>query len=270
MKGSRPVTSPARALTIAGSDSSGGAGIQADLKTFAAHRVWGATAITALTAQNEHGVRAVWTPEPDFVIQQIEAALDEAPVQAAKTGMLGHGLILSALCAALERRPIPNLVVDPVLVATSGALLFETADVELYRTELIPRAMLVTPNLPEASQLTGRPVLTLEDMEDAARALVRLGARAALVKGGHHDVGSDLAVDVLFDGQRSLRLEGQRYAARSTHGTGCTLSAAITAHLALGRPLIEAVQRAKLFTADAIAGGFRWRGGGGLNHFREG
>lgn len=261
---------PARALTIAGSDSSGGAGIQADLKTFHAHGVWGATAITALTAQNERGVRAVWAPEPEFVLQQIDAVLDEAPLGGAKTGMLGNGAILEAVCRSLDRRPIPNLVVDPVLVATSGALLFEKADVDLYRRELIPRAALVTPNLPEIRALTEEPVETLEAMEAAAQTLSGWGARTVLVKGGHADENSATVTDVFFDGESCHRLEGPRYRNRSTHGTGCTLSAAVAANLALGRPMLEAVEAARAFTARSIETGFRWDHGGGLNHFHPG
>jgi hydroxymethylpyrimidine/phosphomethylpyrimidine kinase len=264
------MTTPPRALSIAGSDSSGGAGIQADLQTFAAHGVWGATAITALTAQNERGVIAVSFPEPEFVVQQIDAVLDEAPVGAAKTGMLGNGAILEAVCGALDRRPIPNLVVDPVLIATSGALLFEPADVELYRRELIPRALLVTPNLPEIRVLAGGAVDSLRDKKRAARTLLAWGVQAVLLKGGHpvtkeDDGDNTLATDLLFDGREMHRLEGPRYEGRSTHGTGCTLSAAIAANLALGRTLLEAVTAAKAYTARCIELGFHWKDGGGLN-----
>lgn len=260
------MATPSRALSIAGSDSSGGAGIQADLQTFAAHGVWGATAITALTAQNEQGVRAVSFPEPEFVVQQIEAILDEAPIDAAKTGMLGNGAILETVCGVLDRRPIPNLVVDPVLVATSGALLFEPADVELYRRELIPRAVLVTPNLPEIRVLAGGAIESLKEMEEAARKLCADGARAVLVKGGHAGGGEPFhATDLLFDGREMHRLEGAWYKERSTHGTGCTLSAAIAANLALGMDLLDAVRRAKAFTARCIERGYHWEGGGGLN-----
>ncbi len=259
------MTLPPRALSIAGSDSSGGAGIQADLQTFAAHGVWGATAITALTAQNERGVRGVSISEPGFVIQQINAVLDEAPVGAAKTGMLGNGLILEAVCTALDRRPLPNLVVDPVLVATSGALLFEAADVEFYRRELIPRAVLVTPNLPEIRVLVGGAVDSPKEREEAARTLASWGVQAVLLKGGHGDPGDPLATDLLFDGREFHRLEGPRYQGLSTHGTGCTLSAAIAAQLALGRTLLESVTAAKVFTARCIEQGFQWEGGGGLN-----
>ncbi len=259
------MTLPPRALSIAGSDSSGGAGIQADLQTFAAHGVWGATAITALTAQNERGVRAVSFPEPEFVIQQIDAVLDEAPVGAAKTGMLGNGAILEAVCRTIDRRPVPNLVVDPVLVATSGALLFEAADVELYRRELIPRAVLVTPNLPEIRVLVGGAVDSPKQREEAARMLGSWGVQAVLIKGGHGDPDDPLATDLLFDGREFHRLAGPRYKGCSTHGTGCTLSAAIAAQLVLGRTLLEAVRAAKAFTARCIELGFQWEGGGGLN-----
>lgn len=260
------MTSCPRALSIAGSDSSGGAGIQADLKTFTAHRVWGATVITALTAQNTSGVRAVWIPEPEFVVQQYDAVLDEAPIGAAKTGMLGNGRVLRALCRALDRRPLANLVVDPVLVATSGALLYEQADVSLYLDELIPRASVITPNIPEIKALTGISVDSEADMERAARQLHACGAAAVLVKGGH--LSGPRAMDLLFDGEAFHRLEGPRFEGRCTHGTGCTLSAAIAANLAGGMGLLPAVRAAREYTSRCIEFGFGGTGpGGGLNHF---
>jgi hydroxymethylpyrimidine/phosphomethylpyrimidine kinase len=262
-------TSP-RVLTLAGSDSSGGAGIQADLKTFTAHRVWGATVLTALTAQNEAGVRAVYPVEPEFFTQQLDAVLDEAPFGAAKTGMLGNGHIIEALCRVLDRHPLENLVVDPVLVATSGALLFDPADLERFRRELIPRARVVTPNLHELRALTGIDATGEEAMREGALQLAALGAGAVLVKGGHLSGSPHEAVDVLYDGQDFVRLSGPRFEGRSTHGTGCTLSAAIAANLALGLELPEAARRAKAYTARCIKRGFSWNeGAGGLNHFHD-
>jgi hydroxymethylpyrimidine/phosphomethylpyrimidine kinase len=257
-----------RALTIAGSDSSGGAGIQADMKTFAAHRVWGATVVTALTAQNEAGVRAVQAVDAEFFTQQFDAVLDEAPFGSAKTGMLGNGRIIEALCRTLDRRPLANLVVDPVLVATSGALLFDPADLERYRAELIPRARIVTPNLHELRALTGIEAADETAMREGALRIAEWGAGAVLVKGGHLAASPKEAVDILYEGGAFHRLVGPRYEGRSTHGTGCTLSAAIAANLALGRVLPDAVRRAKAYTARCIERGEKWEGGaGGLNHF---
>jgi hydroxymethylpyrimidine/phosphomethylpyrimidine kinase len=238
------------ALTIAGSDSGGGAGIQADLLTFAAFGVHGASAVAALTAQNTTGVRGVLAVEPAFVAQQIDAVLDDLDVRAAKTGMLLRAEVVEAVAGRLGARPVPHLVVDPVMVATSGAVLLEEAAITALRGRLVPLATLVTPNLREAEVLTGRPVTTPAEMRAAAHALVAMGARAALVKGGH--LSGD-ALDVLFDGRELSEFSAPRIATRSTHGTGCTLSAAITAALALGLPLAEAVAEAKAYVMRAIA-----------------
>jgi hydroxymethylpyrimidine/phosphomethylpyrimidine kinase len=265
-----PVATCPRVLTVAGSDSSGGAGIQADLKTFTAHRVWGASVLTALTAQNEAGVRAVAAIDPEFFTQQFDAVMDEASFDAAKTGMLGNGRIIEALCLALDRRPLRNLIVDPVLVATSGALLFDPADLDRYRGELIPRARVVTPNLHELEALTGIEALDENAMREGALRIARWGANAVLVKGGHLASSCSEAIDVFYDGQTFHRLAGPRFEGRSTHGTGCTLSAAIAANLALGHDLVAAVREAKTYTTRCIERGFRWDGGaGGLNHFHN-
>jgi len=239
------------ALTIAGSDPSGGAGIQADLKTFAAFGVYGAAVITALTAQNTNGVRAVAQVEPAFVGQQLDAVLDDLAVGAAKTGMLARGAVVELIAARLHARPLPHLVVDPVLAATSGDTLLEPSAIAHLRDQLLPLATLVTPNLREAAVLTGRPVAVLEDMRAAARALVGLGARAALVKGGHLTSGP--AVDVLYDGHEVHELAAARVPTpRPIHGAGCALSAAITAGLARGLTLHVAVAAAKRWVTRAL------------------
>jgi hydroxymethylpyrimidine/phosphomethylpyrimidine kinase len=237
------------ALTIAGSDSSGGAGIQADLRVFAAFGVHGATAITAVTAQNTRGVRAVTPLAPALVAAQIDAVLDELDVRAAKTGMLFDAEIVDAVAARLRQRPLA-CVVDPVMVATSGAVLLERGAVATLRTVLLPLATLVTPNLHEAELLTGRPVRDPAGMRDAARALVGMGARAALVTGGHL---RGPALDVLYDGESFEELSETRIETRSTHGTGCRLSAAIAAGIARGEQLHAAVTAAKRFVTRELA-----------------
>jgi hydroxymethylpyrimidine/phosphomethylpyrimidine kinase len=252
------------ALTIAGSDSSGGAGVQADLRTFAALEVYGASAITAVTSQNTSGVRGVVALEPAFVQSQIDAVLDDLPVGAIKTGMLGTAALVGAVVVELTKCNVP-VVVDPVMVAKSGHALLADDAVAAVRTQLLPRAALVTPNLPEASALCGFPVRTVAEQESAARMLVgELGARAALVKGGH-TTGDP--VDVLWDGARMTRLEAPRVDTRHTHGTGCTYSAAVAALLARGLSLVDAVTRAHAYVHEAIvqAPGLG-RGHGPLHH----
>ena len=237
------------ALTIAGSDPSGGAGIQADLRTFAAFGVHGASVVTALTAQDTRRVRAIAEVAPAFVAQQLDAVLDDLEVRAAKTGMLHRARVIDAVVARLRARPLPHLVVDPVMVATSGDPLLEPEGIAALRERLLPLATLVTPNLREAEVLTGRAVTTVAEMREAARALVALGARAALVKGGH--LAGD-AVDVLYDGRGFRELGAPRREGRRLHGTGCVLSAAITASLARGNDLAEAVAEAKRHVTRAI------------------
>jgi hydroxymethylpyrimidine/phosphomethylpyrimidine kinase len=256
------------ALTIAGSDSGGGAGIQADLKTFAALGVYGASAITALTAQNTLGVQGVHMAPPAFVGQQIASVLADLEVGAIKTGMLGTGKVIGAVAEALAgHRQIP-LVLDPVMVATSGDPLLADSAVETLKAQLVPMALVITPNLAEAARLLGDSVARSEpDMTDQARALHALGARAVLLKGGHGE-GAE-AVDLLYDGREMLRLARPRIATRNTHGTGCTLSAAIAAGLACGLELRPAVEAAKeylwraLAHADELAVG---RGHGPVHH----
>jgi hydroxymethylpyrimidine/phosphomethylpyrimidine kinase len=238
------------ALTIAGSDSSGGAGIQADLKTFSAFGVYGASAITALTAQNTVGVRSVADLDPAFVAAQIDAVLDDLPVAAAKTGMLSREDLIEAVAGRARERAIPNLVVDPVIVAASGDLLLAPAAVAAMREHMFPLALVVTPNLREAEILLGR-----EDVKDrvamrrAAIDLVRMGARAALITGGALE-GAE-AIDVLYDGHETHEFRAPRRGRRA-HGAGCTLSAAIAASMAKGATLIEAIGAAKKYVSRAI------------------
>ena len=263
-----PPEQPSRAvaLTIAGSDSGGGAGIQADLKTFHAFGVFGTSAVTAITAQNTVGVRAVHPIPLDVVRAQIDAVVEDLAPAAVKSGMLATAALVETVARAIEEHGLDRYVLDPVMVATSGdRLLDEDAEGALAR-RLLPLALVVTPNLHEARILTGFAVDTVADMRRAARALVEMGARAALVKGGH--LGGDEAVDLLWDGAQERVWRRARLPARSTHGTGCTLSAAITARLAVGAPLADAVERATLFVARAIATApGLGRGHGPVNHF---
>jgi hydroxymethylpyrimidine/phosphomethylpyrimidine kinase len=261
------------ALTIAGSDSGGGAGVQADLKTFHQFGVFGTSVITAVTAQNTLGVQA-WTALPaELVVRQIESLADDLPPLALKSGMLGTAEVAEAVAAALARRrpPLPNYVLDPVMVATAGDRLLERDAEQVVRSRLVPLAALVTPNLDEAATLVGERVSTPDEMERAGRALVRLGARAALVKGGH--LAGEEVVDVLVSdgGGGARRFTRPRIDTTSTHGTGCTLSAAVAAGLAHGRPLERAVADALDFVQRAIAAApGLGRGRGPLNHFVPG
>ena len=251
------------ALTIAGSDSSGGAGIQADLKTFTALGVYGASVLTALTAQNTRGVTGVHTPPAAFVRAQIDAVLDDLDVAAIKTGMLANGEIVTAVAEALAARKSMPLVVDPVMVATSGDRLLDPAAVAAVQHRLMPLATLVTPNLAEAAALLGVGEATsIAAMEEQARALLGFGCRAVMVKGGH-GTGNE-AVDVLVTAAGEVtHLRAPRIATRNTHGTGCTLSAAIAALLATGAALPDAIRRAKTFLSAALAHGATLRIGNG-------
>ena len=238
------------ALTIAGSDSGGGAGIQADLKTFAALGVYGVTAITAVTAQNTRGVSAVETLSPGIVSAQIAAIVDDFQVAALKTGMLANSAIIGAVARVLRVSRVGPLVVDPVMVAKSGDRLLDSDALDTLKNELLPLAAVVTPNLPEAEVLTGMPVRTVEDQREAARRIVGLGARVAVVKGGH--AASTEIVDVIFDGAAFTEFRAERVPGTSTHGTGCTFSAAIAAQLALGRNVHDAIPLAQAYVAKAI------------------
>jgi hydroxymethylpyrimidine/phosphomethylpyrimidine kinase len=250
--------SPCAALTIAGSDSSGGAGIQADLKTFHRFGVYGASALTLITAQNTVGVREVHLLPPELVAKQIAAVAEDLEVRAAKTGALGSAELIESVANGVVQHSIPNLVVDPVMISKHGDALLAEEAVQALKRRLFPRAALVTPNLHEASALLGRPVETEERMRDAARALRDLGAEAVLVKGGH--LPGDEAVDLLYDGAEFVRLSAPRVDTPHTHGTGCTYSAAITALLARGETLVDAARGAKDFITRAI------RSAPGLGH----
>jgi hydroxymethylpyrimidine/phosphomethylpyrimidine kinase len=245
------------ALSVAGSDPSGGAGIQADLKTFHAFGVYGAAVVTALTVQNTRGVRAVHPVAPDVVIAQLDAVDDDLTIASTKLGLVADAALAAALAARLERRALPNLVVDPVLVAGSGDALASAGTATALRA-LLPHAVLVTPNLAEAAALTGRRVEDVAGMREAARALVGHGARAALVKGGHLP---DRPIDVLLVGTDVHELDAARIPSGPTHGTGCTLSAGIAAALADGADLLAAVMRARRFVHRALAAAPRMGGG---------
>lgn len=253
------------ALTVAGSDSGGGAGIQADLKTFAALGVYGMSAVTAVTAQNTREVRGVQPLPPAFVAAQIDCVWDDIRVDAVKIGMTANAGIIEAVAAALRRRPPVPVVLDPVMVATSGATLLEPDAARALVQTLLPLCAVVTPNLAESEALVGLPVRTPAEMEQAARVLVRMGAGAAVVKGGHLP---GEAVDVLFDGRKTHRFAVPRVANPNTHGTGCTFSSAVAAMLARGLPLVQAVGAAKDYVTQAIARARPVGGGRGpLAHF---
>jgi hydroxymethylpyrimidine/phosphomethylpyrimidine kinase len=260
-----------RVLTIAGSDSGGGAGIQADLKTFSALGCYGMTAITALTAQNTQGVRAIHGVPAAFLKEQIAAVVEDIGVDAVKIGMLHAPEVVEVVAWAIDTYRLERVVLDPVMVATSGDALIENETVGVLVSALFPRAALITPNLDEAALLLGRPVKTVDDLEAACTDLLAMGARAVLLKGGH--LGGDQLTDVLAMTSQPpadwLRLSGPRIPSRNVHGTGCTLSSAIAAHLALGHTLEAAVQAGHAYIRGAIAAGAdvcTGQGHGPLNH----
>lgn len=257
-----------RVLSIAGSDSGGGAGIQADLKTFCALGCFGMTALTALTAQNTVGVRAIHAVPLDMLHAQIDAVVEDIGVDAVKVGMLHSAATVQAVAAAIDRHRLQRVVLDPVMVATSGATLIDREAIEVLVAQMFPRAALVTPNLDEAALLVGRPLTTEADLEAAARELIARGARAVLLKGGHLAGGtvSDL---LLASDAAPLWLRGPRIPSANTHGTGCTLSSAIAAHLAQGASLPDAVRGARDYVRGALQAGAPVRTGAGsgpLNH----
>lgn len=260
---------PKIALTIAGSDPSGGAGIQADLKTFSALRVYGAAAITSLTAQNTREVRAIHDAPPEFVAQELDTVLEDLAVDATKIGMLSSSALIRVVAARLRHHRARNVVVDPVMVAKSGAKLLADEAVAALRNELVPLAQVLTPNLPEAAVLLSmseREVLA--DREGACRKLHALGARSVVLKGGH--AGGDRSDDLFYDGARFTLLSAERTESRNTHGTGCTFSAAIAAYLALGHDPVSAVTSAKTYVSRAIRGSAHWtlgHGHGPVDHF---
>jgi hydroxymethylpyrimidine/phosphomethylpyrimidine kinase len=258
------------ALTIAGSDSSGGAGIQADLKTFSARGVYGASVITALTAQNTRGVRAIHDAPADFITAQIDAVFDDLDIRAVKIGMVAQRAVIEAIAAGLDRWSARNIVVDPVMVATSGDRLLAPDAVDAVRTQLLPRALVVTPNLPEAAALLDASVAAGNENEIIRQGerMLALGCRAVLIKGGHGD-GPE-SIDYLIGRTGVIRLAAPRIRTRNTHGTGCTLSSAIAAGLARGEPLEEAVRNAKTYITAAIAAADRLNvghGHGPVHHF---
>ncbi|MFN0219453.1 MAG: bifunctional hydroxymethylpyrimidine kinase/phosphomethylpyrimidine kinase [Hyphomicrobium sp.] len=256
------------ALTIAGSDPSGGAGIQADLKTFAALGIYGASVITALTAQNTTGVFGVHGVPQEFIVAQFDAVIADLDVRAIKTGMLGDAATVLTVVDCLKRVPNIAAIIDPVMVATSGDVLLAEDAIAVVRESLLPLATVLTPNLPEAAKLLGAPVAANEHEAAAqGRALVALGAKSVLIKGGHGE--GDEAVDLLVSDSAVTRFARQRIATKNTHGTGCTLSAAIAAGLADGRSLIEAVSAANEFVWRALASGAEHnvgRGRGPIDH----
>ena len=257
-----------RVLSIAGSDSGGGAGIQADLKTFAALGCYGMTAITALTAQNTLGVRAIHGVPPQMLRDQIDAVLEDIGAHAVKIGMLHAPEIVQTVAESIDRHALQKVVLDPVMVATSGAVLIDNPAIMVLVRELFPRALVITPNLDEASLLVGRPLINEGDMEAAAREMLTMGANAVLLKGGH--LSGDLVCDLLLtkSGQAHW-MRAPRIHTGNTHGTGCTLSSAIAAYLALGGTLLESVQAARTYVRAALEASSKVRtgaGSGSLNH----
>jgi hydroxymethylpyrimidine/phosphomethylpyrimidine kinase len=254
------------ALTIAGSDSGGGAGIQADLKTFAAHGVYGTSAITAVTAQNTRGVSAFDAVSASLVTAQIEAVASDLTPHAVKTGMLAHAAIVEAVAAAVADLALPFLVVDPVMVAKSGDRLLDDDAIAAVKTKLLQRAYVVTPNIPEAEALTGVSIASDVDRREAATRLIGMGAPAVIIKGGHFPATE--ITDLLYDGSTFTEFRGERVPGRHTHGTGCTFAAALTAELALGHSLIDAIPRVQRYVAGAIrhAPGLG-AGNGPVDHF---
>jgi len=257
-----------RVLSIAGSDSGGGAGIQADLKTFAALGCYGMTAITALTAQNTQGVRAIHGVPSEMLRDQIDAVVEDMGLDAVKIGMLHAPDIVQTVAEAIDRHALQKVVLDPVMVATSGAVLIDNPAIAVLVRELFWRAAVITPNLDEASLLVGRPLGSEQAMEAAARELLAKGAQAVLLKGGH--LAGEVVSDLLVTQNGELHwMRAPRILSANTHGTGCTLSSAIAAHLALGAPLLEAVQAARAYVRAALEAGAKVRTGAGsgpLNH----
>lgn len=259
------------ALTIAGSDSSGGAGIQADLKTFAALGVYGASAITALTAQNTRGVTGIHAVPAEFVTAQIDAVFSDLDVGAVKIGMVAQAASIDAIAAALSRWAPRHVVLDPVMVATSGDRLLASEAVKALRARLIPLASVITPNLPEAAALLDAPVAANQaEIESQGRRLLALGCRAVLIKGGHGE-GAE-SVDYLVDADNAVALAAPRLATKNTHGTGCSLSSAVAAGLARGEALEQAVRNAKAWISAAIGAADRFsvgHGHGPIHHFHK-
>ena len=253
-------------LTIAGSDSSGGAGVQADLKTFAALGVYGMSVITALTAQNTREVTAVHEAPPDFIAAQIDAVVTDIRPDAVKTGMLSSAAIIEVVAGKVRQYALENVVVDPVMVAKSGAKLLRDDAVDALRERLLPLADVVTPNLPEAEVLVGHELRTYLQIQEAARDIQAIGPKAVVIKGGHRE--GETVVDTLFDGRDIHEFTGARVHTTSTHGTGCTFASAIAAHLALGLELRDAVGAAREYLEGALRNAYPvGHGHGPVNHF---
>jgi hydroxymethylpyrimidine/phosphomethylpyrimidine kinase len=260
------MSEPIIALTIAGSDSSGGAGIQADLKTFAALGVYGTSAITAITAQNTVGVIEMLPLSGDLVTAQIEAIAGDIALHATKIGMLATAAIVEAVAAAINELDLPLVVVDPVMISKSGARLLDDDGIQVLRAELLPRCAVVTPNIPEAEVLSGRRIGSIEHARAAAHEIHQMGGSAVVITGGHGD--GDEIVDLLFDGGMFTELRTARIDTRNTHGTGCTFASAVAAHLALGHSVVDAVVGAQAYVLGAIQHALPLgRGHGPLDHF---
>lgn len=265
------MSQPPVALTIAGSDSGGGAGIQADLKTFAALGVFGTSALAALTAQNTTGVHSVHVVPTPFVVDQIDVVLEDLPVVAVKTGMLATAETVEAVAELAAAGRLPNLVVDPVMVSSTGDRLLDEHAESAYLQRLLPHARVATPNLREAQVLLGRKLTTLDDVRRAARELADTGCEVVVIKGGHRTMDTpDVAVDVWFDGTELHELSGPRLDTGNNHGTGCSFASAVAARLAHGDEVADALVAAKEYVARALTGGSRWRLGAGhgpIDHF---
>ena len=252
-------------MTIAGSDSGGGAGIQADLKTFAALGVYGTSVITAVTAQNTLSVDGIAEIPAEMVAAQIDAVMSDIGTDAVKTGMLAHTGIIEAVAERIEALDIPNVVVDPVMVAKSGDRLLREEAIDAYRSRLLPRALVATPNIPEAEALTDMPIATDEDAVRAARVLAGMGAKWVVIKGGHRE---GAVKDILYSEEEVHEFISERIHSKNTHGTGCTFASAIAAHLARGFPVEKAVSEAKAYVSAAIMAAYPvGQGHGPLNHF---
>ena len=253
-------------LTIAGSDPSGGAGIQADLKTLSANGVFGMSVLTSITAQNTCGVSTVFHLPPDIIEAQIDAIFSDIPVTTIKTGMLATPSIIMTVSKRLITKSIEHLVVDPVMVAKGGHVLLEEEAISSLKSELCPQAFLITPNIFEAEVLSGMTIMTLAEVRTAAKIIYELGCRHVLIKGGH--LQEQPGTDLLYDGRFFRMYKGEYLQTQNTHGTGCTLASAIAAHLAKGKPIADAVEAAKAYTTEAIRHGFTLgKGHGPTDHF---
>jgi len=239
-----------RALTIAGADSGGGAGVEADIKTFTVLKVYGMTAITAVTAQNTVGIMGVMEVSPEIVYLQIKAVCEDIGVDAVKTGMMPNSEIILVVSEALREFNIKNIVVDPIIMSSSGYPLIKEDAIGMLISEIFPIALIVTPNIPEAERLTGMTIRSIEDMKKAAKEIKEAGSRYVLIKGGH--LGNGNVTDVLYDGNEYYYFKGRYFKDKNVHGTGCTLSAAITAYIAHGFNITEAVEKARKYIEGAI------------------